>query len=142
MISDFNDQGNLPPGIHLATWEEFSERFGTNYYRKKLLRGLRDALNNLKSCGCKTVYIDGSFTTCKYRPHDFDGCWDLDGVNEEKLDPILKNFDNGRQAQKAKYFGEFFASSKNNPDFLNFFQRDKETGDPKGIICINLEEYQ
>ena len=142
MILNFNEQGNLPPGIHSTTWKEFSERFRTNYYRKKLLRGLRDALNNLKSCGCKTVYIDGSFTTSEYRPHDFDGCWDPDGVNKEKLDPVLKDFTNGRQAQKAKYSGELFISSKSDPYFLNFFQRDKETGEPKGIIRINLEEFQ
>ena len=44
MIAEFNEQGNLPPGTHHATWEEISERFGTNYYRKKILRGLKNAL--------------------------------------------------------------------------------------------------
>jgi hypothetical protein len=47
-----------------------------------------------------------------------------------------------RAAQKAKYGGEFFpAESAADPfgtRFLEFLQHDKQTGDPKGIIAIDL----
>ena len=89
------------------------------------------------------MYLDGSFTTSKNRPGDFDGCWDSEGVNLDKLDPVLKDFSNGRKAQKGKYSGEFFVSSAPNPSgtILDFFQQDKETGDPKGLVSFNLEEF-
>lgn len=141
MIAEFNKQGNLPPGIYPATWEDISERFGANHYRKQILRGLKSALDNLKSSGCMKVFLDGSFTTAKRRPSDFDGCWDPEGVDLEQLDPVLQDFSNGRKAQKAKYNGEFFPSTSTNPSgtMLDFFQQGKESGDPKGIISIDLE---
>ena len=142
MIVDFNKQGNLPLGIHQATWEEVSERFGTSYYRRKILEVLKNALDNLKFSGCKRVFLDGSFVTSKNRPGDFDGCWDPEGVDLEKLDPVLLDFSNGHKAQKAKYGGEFFPSTSAGPSgtILDFFQQDKESGGRKGIISISLEE--
>ncbi len=54
------------------------------------------------------MYLDGSFVSGKGDPADFDGCWDLDGVDLELLDAVLKTFDDGRRAQKEKYGGELF----------------------------------
>jgi hypothetical protein len=101
------------------------------------------ALDSLKRAGCKTVYLDGSFVTSKQVPNDFDGCWDVDGVNPNLVDPVLLDFTNGRAAQKAKFFGELFpVQIQGGPSitFLNFFQRDRDTGETKGIIAINLQE--
>lgn len=39
VIPDFDESGNLPPGIHEATWEEVVERYGGNTLRKRLLQG-------------------------------------------------------------------------------------------------------
>ena len=58
------------------------------------------------------------------------------------LDPVLLTFDEGRAAQKAKYMGELFPASiianAGGLSFLDFFQTDKETGNAKGIIAIDL----
>ncbi len=133
----------MPQGIHNATWEEFADRFGISNRRKDLLVGLEKALTELKRVGCKTVYIDGSFVSNKLNPDDYDGCWDVTGVDINLMDPILMDFDNSRATQKAKYKGEFFPSisvaSRNGDTFLDFFQTDKDTGDRKGIIEIDLE---
>ena len=55
---------------------------------------------------------------------------------------MLLTFDPGRTTQKAKYLGELFPSSiiasENGFSFLEFFQVDKETGRPKGIVAIDL----
>ncbi len=145
MIPDFDADGNLPPGVHWATWQEFAQRFGTSPHRHKLLSGLRSAMDVLKTAGCQAVYVDGSFVTAKSVPNDFDACWDMEGVNPDLLDPILLTFTDGRAAQKAKYFGELFPAQL--PDgmtglrFLEFFQNDKETGKLKGIIAIDLRGY-
>jgi hypothetical protein len=142
MIPDFDENGNLPPGVHEATWGEIVERFGETDHRRQLLRGLRAALDSLKAAGCKKAYIDGSLITNKAVPDDFDGCWDADGVLPERIDPVLLDFSAGRAAQKAKFLGELFIAETRRlgagRTFLEFFQQDKETGDPKGIIGIDL----
>lgn len=118
--------------------------FGTNRLREKLLDGLYRAAQALKTAGCQTLYVDGSFVTIKDLPGDFDGCWDPVGVIAAKLDPVLLDFSNGRLAQKVKYNGELFISSLRaelqppHRTFLDFFQCDKQTGMPKGIIALDL----
>jgi hypothetical protein len=134
--------GNLPPGIHDATWEEAVAAFGSTPRRTKLLDGLYQALHGLRAAGCARAYIDGSFATTKDEPGDFDGCWEPQGVDPSVLDPVLLDFKQQRAAQKAKYGGELFianaAASPAGTAFLDFFQTDKTTGDPKGIIAIDL----
>lgn len=87
--------------------------------------------------------MDGSFVTSKGIPADFDGCWSVAETDLSKLDPVLQDLSNSRAAQKAKYFGEFFpaelpegATGKN---FLEFFQRDRQTREAKGIVELELE---
>lgn len=106
------------------------------------MAGLRAALENLKAAGCQTVYLDGSFVTSKEIPNDYDACWDENGVDPEALDPVLLTFDSGRATQKAKYMGELFPASviadSRGLSFFEFFQTDKDTGQTKGIIAIDL----
>lgn len=142
VIPAFNEDGNLPPGIHWATWQDLCDRFGTTPHRRELLEGLKAALESLRDAGCTTAYIDGSFVTSKDVPADFDACWDPAGVDPSRLDPILLKFDRGRAAQKAKFKGELFPSSSmaatSGPAFLAFFQVDKNSGKPKGLIAVDL----
>jgi hypothetical protein len=145
MIPRFEKSGNLPPGVHLATWDEFAARFGTTAHRQRLIRGLASALDSLRFAGCKRVYVDGSFVTAKEVPADFDVAWDSAGVDLALLqgaEPVLFDFNNLRARQKARFGGEFFPSSVGvNPagtTFLEFFQADKNTGDPKGIVALDL----
>jgi len=145
MLPGFDKNGNLPPGIHAASWSEFVARFGTNGRRRALLRGLKQALDVLRAAGCKRVYVDGSFVTNKSTPRDFDAAWEPAGVDIPSLlavEPVFAEFDNGRAAQKAKFQGEFFPSSHmevgTGRTFLNFFQTDKNTGSPKGIVALDL----
>lgn len=142
MVPDFTTGGLLPPGVHWATWEEIVSRFGSNPRREELLAGLHLALENLRVAGCRTVYIDGSFVTDKDVPGDYDACWDEEGVDPDALDPVLLTFDPGRATQKATYAGELFPATalaaEDGLSFLEFFQIDKESSDPKGIIAIDL----
>ncbi len=146
MIPEFAADGNLPPGIHWATWEEICNRFATSLWRRCLLFGLRAAVESLRNAGCQTVYVDGSFVTAITEPNDFDVCWDEKGVDFNKLDPVLLNFDAKRAAQKAKFGGEFFPAGWpagiGDRVFLDFFQTDKETEAQKGIVALNLGGLQ
>src|ERR1700676_3010297 len=92
--------GNLPVGVHDASWQELVAAFGSNDTRQRLLDGLRRALLALKAAGCQRAYVDGSFVTAKETPGDFDGCWELAGVNASLLDPVLLDFAAKRAAQK------------------------------------------
>lgn len=145
MIPPFNQDGLLPPGIHTtASWQEFAHRFGHTPHRQNLLSGMKTALLGLRRAGCRVVYVDGSFVTAKKHPNDFDICWDITGVNPALLDPLLLKLDNSRVAQKVKYLGEFFPAQipegVSGKTFLEFFQTDKATGNPKGIVALNLWE--
>lgn len=144
MLPAFDEKGRLPPGVHWAEWPEVSERFGWNEHRRRQLRGLLRALQNLRAAGCQVAYLDGSFVTLKEAPDDFDGCWDTTGVDIMKVDQVLKTFANGRILQKMKYFGELMPSHRVADDagatFLNFFQIDKATGEAKGIVALSLRK--
>jgi hypothetical protein len=145
MIPEFNSSGNLPPGIHYATWAEVEDRFGIDAHRTRLLAGMKEALQSLKIAGCKTVFVDGSFVTQTDFPADFDACWEMTHVDLPTLyivEPVLFDFRNRRAAQKAKFQGELFpsqqAADNSGRTFLEFFQIDKNTGEPKGIVAVDL----
>lgn len=142
MIPQFQKNGLLPPSQHEASWQEFVRRFGWNPHRRVLLRHMRNGLLSLRAAGCTTAYVDGSFVTNKDVPNDFDACWDATGVDLTLLDPVLMDFDGRRLRQKMKFAGEFFPATMranfNGEQFLNFFQLDKESGAPKGIIKLDL----
>lgn len=131
----------LPPGIHDTTLAEIETVFATTPHRRSLFEGFEQVVAALERAGCSTVYLDGSFVTGKPHPSDFDGCWELAGVDPTKLDPVLMRFENRREAQKLKFQGEMFiAEWPGAPGvaFLDFFQREKFSGRPKGILRVRL----
>ncbi|MEQ9368777.1 MAG: hypothetical protein RIG63_07040 [Coleofasciculus chthonoplastes F3-SA18-01] len=147
-IPPFDDQGNLPPGIHFCTWDEFIARFDTTAKRSRLIEGLKKAMEHFRAAGCRTIYINGSFVTDKLNPNDFDACWDAEGVDIDYLRmnaPTLLNLYDQRAAQKSKYRGEFFPSELLADDtgltFLELFQFDKRKN-RKGIIAIDLLRWE
>jgi hypothetical protein len=146
VVPNFQPDGNLPPGIHWAEWAELEVRFGQTPHRRHLLNGCRRGLEQLRCAGCMAAYLDGSFVTTKDQPGDFDACWDVVDVDPDKIDPVFLDFDDGRAAQKARFGGEFFPAQLPEGDsgktFLEFFQIDKNTGDPKGIVGLDLGRWK
>lgn len=145
MIPAFTASGLLPAGIHVATWDEVEGAYGSNAHRQRLLAGLYEVLLQLKIAGCRRAYVNGSFVTSEPKPGDYDVCWDTMGVDPVLLDPVFLDVRPPRTAQKAKYFGEFFPSSSpaaTGYTFLQYFQQDKNTGDLKGIVAINLLDFK
>ena len=147
MIPSLVDIGNpapylvLPPGIHAATLDEIRQVYTYTPHRMSLFNGFCRAANALEVAGCQTIYLDGSFTTGKNHPDDFDGCWDATGVDPNKLDPVLLDFKDKRAAQKAKYGGELFIANRYAEPgiiFLDFFQIEKYSQRKKGILLVRL----
>jgi hypothetical protein len=145
LIPRFDSSGRLPPGIYNATRRQITAGLGFTARRKELLDGLREALALLKGAGCHLVYLDGSFVTSKPEPGDFDACWGIDGIDVEQLDPVFLDFSNSRARQKQRFRGEFFPAElpegATGVTFLEFFQTDKETGEAKGIVKIDLKRW-
>ena len=143
MIPPLQPTGLLPPGVHPATWAELDARFGADMHRQWLLGGMKRALRALRAAGCTLVYVDGSFVSAKAIPGDYDLCWSTVGVDPGLLDPVLLKFDDGRRAMKAKYLGDLFPAefpeAASGKLFLEFFQVDKNTGDAKGIVMLDLK---
>ena len=144
VIPNVDQNGNLPPGEHAATWQEFSQHYATNTHRATLIGGLRAALTALHSSGCQTAWIDGSFVTSKTQPNDIDIAWDdsTADINQLKqLEPTLLDFTNRRAAQKHKFGCECFPATwqadPNGLTFLEYFQHDRNNK-PKGIVRIDL----
>jgi len=144
MIPPFREDGSLPPGIHAASTDEFRKRFGRGTRRAELMAGLDGAVLALRRAGCRTIYVNGSFTTANPRPNDYDGCWDEAGMDYDLLDPVLLDFSDSRAAQKFKFRGELFAAHEPADDagtvYLDFFQRDRDK-QPKGTIKLDLENW-
>lgn len=101
MIQEWSPNGDLPPGIHRATWRQIGERLAFNVRRRQLLAGFH------KAC-----------------------------------DPVFWDFSQGRAAQKRQFLGEFFPAQlpegATGRAFVEFFQLNKLTGTPKGIVAIRL----
>ena len=141
VIPPFDSRGNLPPGIHSASWAEVVGRYGETPWRLELLAGLKTALDNLKAAGSRRAYLNGSFVTSKTNPGDFDGCWEVAGVDPALLAPVLRDWYPPRAAQKARFRGELLPVNTLLPptwaSMLDFFQTDRD-GNPKGIISLDL----
>ena len=142
MIPEWSANGDLPPGAHFATWPELEDRLALNPRRQRMLAGFRLACEELRKAGCRLVYLDGSFVTRKERPGDFDACWDVQNVDDAKLDPIFWDFSRGRVAQKQRFLGELFPAQlpegATGRAFVDFFQVNRMNGEPKGILAIRL----
>lgn len=140
MLPPLSIEGLLPPGIHAAEWPDLAARFGYNSRRRVLLSGFRDLCISLSSAGCPMVWLDGSFVTDKELPGDYDACWDTQGVDRDKLDPVLLDFTRtGRQVMQAKYFGDIFPAGTEGSSgltFVDFFQQTRD-GKTKGIVSLD-----
>jgi len=98
VIPEFDDNNNLPPGIHDATMAEVQARFAHNEKRKQLFAGLEEVISILKDCNCPEVFLDGSFITQKEQPNELVppfyvnhvNDWQKDGRNDDVAKGILR----------------------------------------------------
>jgi len=142
MIPQFGSlSGYLPKGKHHATWDEVVQALGFTPERVALLDGLLAACRNLKAAGVTEVWLDGSFTTKKKKPSDYDGCYSMTGVDPNTLDPVFLKMRPPRDEMKKKYKGELlpaeFAADALGTPYSEYFQSDKN-GRKKGIVVLNL----
>lgn len=140
-IPALNKPGELVSGEHEATLDQVEAVFGHSHdRRRRLMRGLRNAVDNLQYAGVKKIWVDGSFVTDKKEPNDIDGCWEYSSlVDTDKLDPVFLS--RTRVDAKKKYGLDFFVSqiieAGSGLPFPKFFQVSRDGG-AKGIIVVRL----
>jgi len=65
-------------------------------------------------------------------------------IDSQLLDPVLLDFSDRRQAQKARFSGELFPAvvpaDPAGTRFLDYFQQDKTTAARKGIVALDLKD--
>lgn len=72
-IPAFQNNGLLPPGGHVCTWEEMSQKMGFTERRKRLLVGLKRMFDLLpEKHAVRRVIVNGSFAQDKANPEDID----------------------------------------------------------------------
>jgi hypothetical protein len=145
-IPDFDENGNLPPGVYQVSLQDIGIRFTWTDRRKKLFEGLKLAIDNLTRANVKKVWIDGSFVTSIDDPNDIDGCWQYDkDVDAGKLDSVFLDMYPPREAMQIKYGVDFLISGVLISDSAGntieqFFQIDRD-GNKKGILLLaNMEQ--
>lgn len=148
MLPAFDARGNLPAGIHEASWEDVVARFGTSPERRLLLVQLRAALDALAAVGCRRAWLDGSFVADVERqlgrpPGDVDVGWDLAGADLRRLAtlaPALHPLHGSREERRRRFGGDYVAmAAPLEVGALAGFQRDR-AGRAKGIVLVRLAE--
>jgi hypothetical protein len=73
MLPQFNNNGYLPPGIHLCTAEELADRFGEGSPERVVeTQELLDFVAWAKQAGIDRIIVNGSYVTDKTAPNDVD----------------------------------------------------------------------
>jgi hypothetical protein len=146
-VPAFREDGWLPEGHHEATWEEIIEQFSgapssqRDNVTQQLIRW-RDALRAKGISG--RLILNGSFISSKIAPGDFDAILIWDVSTREILD----------DDSEAKGMIDYIACKQSGFDLLAFaedvltaypdwvpldaFDRDKITGEYKGVLEVRL----
>ena len=124
-------------------WSDLVAAFGQGSIKRKLVtEGLRQFALMLRKAGGKWLFVDGSFSTGRERPSDWDGCFLSAGLNWQDADPRLIDIQSNRASLKADFRCDVFAAETINLEtgkpFRDFFQQER-TGKPKGILVLDLE---
>lgn len=152
MALRFKRSGLLEPGQHHISWDEFVRAYGVNKRRNALIAKMPAAFSLLRKAGCRTIFMNGSFVInpkVELDPSDYDALFLLNEISDGKLlDPIFRMQPSGminNKEQIARFGGEFYAAeipSRLGGTMLEFFQQDKETGAPKGIIMLDIRRIR
>lgn len=141
MIPGFTREGQLPPGVYDVTLREIRQRFGKeNPTRKRLMKGLEHVVRRARRARGKWLYVDGSFTTSKPDPADWDGALVMPRhFNMAGRDGVVLI---DHASVKAEYGGDLLVVMEDDKTLLDLYvgkllSHDRE-GREKGILRIRL----
>jgi hypothetical protein len=140
MSLNFNRRGYLYETISLS-YEEFKHHFGTNSRRMDQISNALQFFRIFHSCGCQTVFVDGSFVSMKKYPEDIDLCFDITGVPNEKMEELFPQFFDPNEIGKIhrNSLCHIFHFNATDTTFFDFLQNDRD-GYIKGLVKLNLKD--
>lgn len=144
MILPFDIDGDLPPGIHRANWEQFHNRFcifARSDRRLKLCDQIRQLIEQARTSGIvERLIFGGSFITATQEPNDFDVLVVLrSGTKVSRVRPGDQRLVSGRLARRA-FGGDIFpimAGSAGLDEAVAFFSRSR-SGKEVGLVEVIL----
>src|SRR5687767_8805968 len=74
MLPEFNENGDLPPGVHAASWTEIEKRFGMRTLARVRAMATLRLLHELarRTRFLRNFYVFGSFASATAAPRDVD----------------------------------------------------------------------
>lgn len=74
MLRPLNENGDLPPGVHVAAWNEIDQRFGTGSEARTRALATLKRLHELavRIGALRSFYVFGSFVSDAPEPRDVD----------------------------------------------------------------------
>lgn len=144
MIPPFDDAGDLPPGVHSATWEEFRVRFCRflqSDRRLTLCQRLEALVTEARSSGIVTrILVGGSMVRMMPEPNDFDCIVVLHATTQyDTLRPDQLQIADARRA-RSRYVGDIFVAREGQRTlalYIDFFSRNRD-GKLIGIVEVTL----
>lgn len=144
MIPPFDDTGDLPPGLHTSTWEEFRARFCRfvqSDRRLTLCQHLEQLMADARGSSIVTrVLIGGSMVRGTAEPNDFDCIVVLHATTQyTTLRPDQLQIADARIA-RSRYFGDIFVAREGQSTlslYIDFFSRNRD-GKIIGMVEVTL----
>ena len=144
MIPPFDDTGDLPPGLHTATWAEFRARFcrfAQSDRRLQLCQRLEQLVDDARASGIVTrILVGGSMVRVAAEPNDFDCIIVLRAeIHYDTLRPDQLQIANARIA-RDRYMGDIFIAREEQSTlslYIDFFSRNRN-GKIIGMIEVTL----
>lgn len=142
VLPEFNEDGNLPSGKYVVSFEEVVDRFGGQIYHLRRLRtkSLIEFHEFVKEFAVG-MYIDGSYITSKFSPGDVDillllpSDFDIKSLQAKRLTWWKTN-------KKTRFIDLFYYLEGKHEvrirGLLDGWTTDLETGKPKGIVYVEL----
>ncbi len=144
MIPPFDDAGDLPPGLHTATWAEFRARFCRfvqSDRRLQLCQRLEQLVSDARASGIVTrVLVGGSMVRAIAEPNDFDCIVVLHAATQyNTLRPDQLKIADARNA-RGEYMGDIFVAREGQSTlslYIDFFSHDRN-GKIVGMIEVTI----
>ena len=133
MIPSFDEIGNLPPGVHVATLDEIENRFGTETeLRRAQFQSLCWLIEIAQRAGVQKIIVDGSFVTDVPEPNDVDCALLLDP-------PLPKDSAAMDELEQGLPFIQIYVVEKAGYNYFTtqFYATDR-ADQPKGMLEVTL----
>jgi hypothetical protein len=144
VIPPFDEDGDLPPGIHRANWEQFHHRFcifARSDRRLRLCDQIQQMAEQARASGIvERLIFGGSFITATQEPNDFDVLIILrPGTKASRVRPVDRWLVYGRLARRA-FGGDIFPITEGSAglnEAVEFFSRSR-SGKEVGVVEVIL----